>query len=373
MAMKNILRKPLRAFKPYVAGKPIEEVRREYGLTGRIAKMASNENPLGTSPKAMAAMRKALDEVFLYPDDNSFYLRGKIAEKYDVAFENTFAASGSVEVLELAAIAFLDPDDTVVTSEHTFAIYMLAAMKIGANLKMAPMTDGGYRYDLEALAGLIDDKTKIVFLANPTNPTGTWFSSDEFDAFMEKVPEDVLVVYDTAYAEYCPYEDMPDPMKHFRAGRRILYLRTFSKAYGLAGIRAGYAIGPQDMIRGLTTCRVPFSLNLVAQAGAMGALDDIEFAEKARKFNEEELAFLAAGLKDMPVVVPPSRANFLLVDTKKNAQWLFGELQKRGIIVRPMGGYGYPGAIRVNPWLREDNQAFLDHLRELLASDEGAL
>lgn len=369
MADKILLRKPLRVFKPYVAGRPIEEVRRQYGLTGRIAKMASNENPLGTSPKAMEAMRKALDEAYLYPDDNSFYLRRKIAEKFEVPAENVFAASGSVEVLELCAIAFLEPEDVVVTSEHTFAVYALATMKIGANVRLAPMGDGGYRYDLPALADRIDDQTKIVFLANPTNPTGTWFTSDEFDAFMERVPRDVLVVYDTAYAEYCPYADMPDAMKHFRAGRRVLYLRTFSKAYGMAGLRAGYAIGPSDIVHGLMTCRVPFSLNLLAQAGAIAALDDDEFVEQARAFNEQELRFLREGLEQLPVIVPPSRANFLLVDTRKNAQWLFEELQKRGTIVRPMGGYGYPGAIRVNPWLREDNQNFIDRLRELLATD----
>jgi histidinol-phosphate aminotransferase len=373
MAMKNLLRAPLRAFKPYVAGKPIDEVRREYGLTGRIAKMASNENPLGTSPKALEAMRKAIEEVYLYPDDNSYYLRRKIAEKHDVSFENVFAASGSVEVLELTAQAFLEPADGVVTSEHTFAIYMLAALKVGAQLRMAPMIDGGYRYDVPAIGKLVDDRTKVVFLANPTNPTGTWFSGEEFDAFMAGVPEDVLVVYDSAYAEYCPYADMPDPMKHFRAGRRILCLRTFSKAYGLAGMRVGYAIGPTDIIHGLMTCRVAFNLNLVAQAGAMAALDDDEFVRRSREFNDRELAFLREGMDGLPVVIPPSRANFLLVDTKKSAQWLFEELQKRGIIVRPMAGYGYPGAVRVNPWLREDNERFLTSLKELLSSDRGEL
>jgi len=373
MAKKILLRTPLRAFKPYVAGKPIEEVRREYGLTGHIAKMASNENPLGTSPKALEAMRKAIEEVYLYPDDNAFYIRKKIAQTHRVAFENVFAANGSVEVLELAVQAFVEPGDGVVTSEHTFAIYMLAAMKIDAQLRMAPMIDGGYRYDLPAIGKLVDDRTKIVFLANPTNPTGTWFSGEEFDTFMAHVPEDVLVVYDSAYAEYCPYPDMPDPMKHYRQGRRILCLRTFSKAYGMAGIRVGYAIGPADIIHGLMTCRVAFNLNLVAQAGAMAALDDDEFVRRSREFNDRELAFLREGMKELDVIVPPSRANFLLVDTKKNAQWLFEELQKQGIIVRPMGGYGYPGAIRVNPWQREDNERFLSSLKRLLASDQGSL
>lgn len=364
--LKNLLREPLRSFKPYVAGKPIEEVRRELGLTGRIAKLASNENPLGTSPKALAAMRKAIEEVSLYPDDNSFYLRRKVADSFKVGIGNVFAAAGSVEVLELAAIAFLNPGDGVVTSQRTFAIYALAAMKAGADLKLAPMTDGGYRYDLPAIASLVGERTKLVFLANPTNPTGTWFTSKEFDAFMDGVPRDVLVVYDSAYEEYATVDDMPDPMKHFRGGRRLLYVRTLSKAYGLAGMRIGYAIGPEDIVHGLMTCRVPFNANLVAQQGAMAAIDDVEFVRRSREFNTAEIAFLRASLEDLDVVIPPSQTNFILIDTKKDATALFVELQKQGIIVRPMAGAGMPGAIRVSPGLREDNEKFVKCLRELL-------
>ena len=364
--LKNLLREPLRSFKPYVAGKPIEEVRRELGLTGRIAKLASNENPLGTSPKALDAMRKAIEEVSLYPDDNSYYLRQKVAATFQVGIDNVFAAAGSVEVLELAGIAFLNPGDGVVTSQRTFAIYALAAMKAGADLKMAPMTDGGFRYDLPAIAGLINEKTKLVFLANPTNPTGTWFTGKEFDAFMDRVPPDVLVVYDSAYEEYATVGDLPDPMRHFRAGRRLLYVRTLSKAYGLAGMRIGYGIGPADIIAGLMTCRFPFNANLVAQQGAMAAIDDHEFVQKSREFNAGEIAFLRASLQDLEVVIPPSQTNFILIDTKKDANWLFVELQKKGIIVRPMAGAGMPGAIRVSPGLREDNERFVKYLRELL-------
>ncbi len=373
MTSSNLLREPLRAVRPYVAGKPIEEVRREYGLTGRIAKLASNENPLGTSPKALEAMRKAVEEVSLYPDDSAFYLRNKIAEKHGVAIDNVFVASGSVEVLELCGIAFLDPVDAVVTSEKTFAIYELVARKAGAHLRLAPMIDGGYRYDLRAIADRIDDRVKIVFLANPTNPTGTWFTREEFDSFMERVPRDVLVVYDSAYEEYTTVDDMPDPLHHFREGRRLLYIRTFSKAYGLAGMRIGYAIGPSDILSGLATCRFPFSANLVAQAAALAALDDVDFVRRSREFNQTELAFLREGLASLPVTVPPSQANFLLIDTRKDASWLFIELQKRGIIVRPMGGYGLPHAIRVSPGLREDNIRFLQNLRDLLTSPQGTL
>jgi len=364
--MKNLLRKPLLSFKPYVAGKPIEEVRREHGITGRIAKLASNENPLGTSPLALEAMHKALDEVSLYPDDNAYYFRNKVAGRYGVSIDNIFAAAGSVEVIELAAIAFLNPGDNVVTSERTFAIYKLATIKSGATIREVPMTDGGYRYDLRAILKKITKRTKIVFLANPTNPTGTWFTRDEFDWFMAEVPEDVLVVYDSAYEEFCTVEDMPDPVKHFKAGRRILYSRTFSKAFGLAGIRVGFALGPEDMIHGLMTCRFPFNTSLIAQAGAMAAMDDDAFVSRSKQHTTRELAFLRDELAGMPVRVPPTQANFVLVDTNQDALRIFNELQKRGIIVRPMGGYGMPGAIRVSPGTREDNKAFIENLRDLL-------
>ena len=372
-SLKNLLREPLRSFKPYVAGKPIEEVRRELGLTGRIAKMASNENPLGTSPKAIEAVRKALDEANIYPDDAAYYLREKIAHKFGVQLENVFTANGSVEILELAAQAFLNPGDSIVTSEHTFAMYELAAKKSGATVRLAPMTGDGYRYNLRAIASLVDETTKIVFLANPTNPTGTWFEASEFEGFLAAIPQDVLIVYDTAYAEYCPYDDMPDALGAMKQGRRLLYVRTLSKAYGLAGLRVGYGIGPSDIIHGLTTCRVPFNVNALAQVAAIAAIDDDEFVAKARAFNDKELAFLRYGLSVLPVTVPPSRANFLLIDTKKNARWLFTELQKRGTIVRPMGGYGYPGAVRVSPWLHEDNESFLRQLVDLLLTKEGDL
>lgn len=371
MPKNHLLREPLRAFKPYVAGKPIEEVRREFGLTGRIAKLASNENPLGTSPLALAAMRKAVEEVFLYPDDSSYYLRRRIAEKFGVGFDNVFAASGSVEVIELCGAAFLDSGDAVVTSATTFAMYELVARKAGAAVRLVPMCDGGYRYDLSQIGAQIDDRVKLVFLANPTNPTGTWFTRAEFDTFMDRVPRDVLVVYDAAYEEYTTTDDMPDPMVYVKAGRRLLYVRTFSKAYGLAGIRAGFALGPVDIVQGLMACRLPFNANLVAQAGAMAALDDAEFVRRSREFNQRELQFLRDGLRELPVTVPPSQANFLLIDTHKDANWLFVKLQQRGIIVRPMGGYGLAGAIRVSPGLREDNERFLAELRPMLLGEEG--
>lgn len=367
MSPRNLLRQPLREFKPYVVGKPIETVRREYGLTGRIAKLASNENPLGTSPKAIEAMHWAVEEVSFYPDDSAYQYREKVARKYGVEMANVFSASGSVEIIELAAIAFLERGDGVVSSEKTFAMYALVAAKAGAVYRTSPMRDGGYRYDLEAMAKLVDSSTKIVFLANPTNPTGTWFNKAEFDAFMARVPEDTLVVYDSAYEEYLTIDDAPDPVAHFRAGRRLLLLRTFSKAYGLAGIRIGFAIGPADIVAGLQTCRIPFNANLVAQAAALAAMEDHEFVRRTKEHTLAELQFLRSGLEGLPVQVPPTQTNFLYIDGPKIAVWLFQELQKVGVIVRPVG----PQAIRVSTGLREDNVKFLEHFRRLLSSPEG--
>jgi len=228
------------------------------------------------------------------------------------------------------------------------------------------MIDGGFRYDMEALAEQLDENVKIVFLANPTNPTGTWFTSDEFDTFMDKVHPDTLVVYDSAYDEFVTTDDMPDPWKHLKAGKRILILRTFSKAFGLAGVRGGYAAGPKDIVSGLMMARTSFNMNLVSQAGCMAAIDDDEFVAKTHEHTIKELEFLREGLKDLPVTVPPSQTNFLLIDTEKDAKWLFEELQKRAIIIRPMGGYGMPKAIRVNVGLHEDNVRFLAEFKELI-------
>ncbi len=369
MSPKNLLREPLLAFKPYTTGKPIEEVRRQYGLTGRIAKLASNENPMGTSPKALAAMHDAVEQVAYYPDDNAYYFKQKLSELYNCDLENVIIGSGSVEILEQIGIAFLNPGDQVVTSQKTFAMYEKVAQKAGAVLKMAPMIDGGFRYDLDALAALIEPATKVVFLANPTNPTGTWFNQAEFDAFMAKVPEDTLVVYDCAYSEYVTVDDLPDPMPYFHAGRRILYLRTLSKAYGLAGVRIGYGIGPADIIQGINLVRTPFNANLVALAAGMAALDDHEFVAKVRDYNTVELAYLRENLQDLPITMPPSQTNFLLIVTEKRAVWLFEELQKAGVIVRPIG----ERAIRVNTGLHEDNVAFVEHFRRLMQSPEGRL
>jgi histidinol-phosphate aminotransferase len=366
MTERDYRRPAMRPFKPYVAGKPSKEVQRELGIEGPVAKLASNENPLGPSPKALEAIRSVLDRLHLYPFDDAWYFRQAIARHHGVEPSMVFAASGSVEVIELCGVVLLEPQDEVLTSERTFAIYGLAAQKAGARLVLVPTRDG-YAYDLDAMAAAITPATKIIFLANPTNPTGTWFNSDEFDRFMARVPEDILVVYDEAYFHYTTAPDMPDPWKHLRAGRDLLILRTFSKSQGLAGLRVGYAVGPARVIGHVNLGRFPFNINLLAQVAGIAALEDRDHVEASRAFNQRELAFLRASIEDLDVTIPPSQANFILIDTRRDANWLFVELQKRGVIVRPMGGYGMPGAIRVNPGTHEENMLFIKAFRELMS------
>ncbi len=365
MSARDYRRPTFHGFKPYVAGKPIEEVERELGLGIPIAKLASNENPLGPSPKAIAAIREALPRLHLYPHDDSWYYRQAVARHHEVTFEEVFAAAGSVEVIELCAHVFLEAGDEVVTSEKTFAIYTLATLKSGARLVLTPCRDR-YWYDLEAMRARITSRTKLVFLANPTNPTGTWFSRSEFDAFMEAIPEDILVVYDEAYHHYITRDDLPDPWAWFRRGRDVLMLRTFSKSHGLAGLRAGYAVGPARIVEGLIQGRTAFNMSSLAQAAGIAALEDAEFIERSRRFNAGEMAWMWTALQDLPVTVPPSQTNFHLVDTAHDANALFVALQRRGVIVRPMGGYQLPHAIRVNVGLRTENERFVEALRELL-------
>jgi len=365
MSERDYRKETLKSFKPYVVGKPIEEVKRELGLTGRIAKLASNENPLGVCPKALEAIREHAAEVNLYPDDNHFYLKQKVAAKQGVEIDELYIASGSVEIIEVIGNAFLEPGDEVIASAGSFAMYRLAAMKAGATFVEIPLKDK-YHVDLEAMAAAITDKTKVIFYPNPNNPTGTWNTADEFDAFMDKVPQDVLMVYDAAYFEYITDSDLPNPKKYFDQGRDFMVLHTFSKIYGMAGLRIGYGYGPKNIIAHLNLGRIPFNANVLAQAAAMGALEDDEFVVKTRDFTRTELDYIIDELKDQPVTLVPSQTNFVLIDTEKEGPWLFAELQKRGIIVRPMVGYGFPNAIRVNVGLHEDNERFVAAFKELL-------
>lgn len=365
MSERDYRRGPLKGFRPYVAGKPPKEVQRELGIPGPIAKLASNENPLGPSPVAIQAVRDVLESQHFYPFDDSYYFKEAVARFHNVRISEVFAAAGSVEVIELVGPCLLEPGDEVVTSDRTFAIYYLVPRKAGADLVIAPCKDG-YFYDLEAILARVTPRTKVVFLANPTNPTGTWFGKEEFDRFMERLPEDILVVYDEAYVQYVTTADYPDADAWFRKGRDILILRTFSKAYGLAGMRVGYAYGPERIVSALNLGRFPFNVSFVSQVAGIAALQDVEHVTRSREYNRVELEWMRQALRGLDIVIPPSQTNFLLIDTSRDGEWLFVELQKRGVVVRPMAGYGMPGAVRVSPGTREENERFVRAFRDLV-------
>jgi len=354
----------LRSLPVYQPGRPIEEVARELGMPAEsIIKLASNENPLGPSRKAVAAMRKAVTQVHLYPDGNSFYLKQKLATKLGVSPANLILGSGSNEVLELIGHALLCPEAEVVVSEYCFAVYPIVTALFGARLVVVPARDHGH--DLPAMLKAITPNTRVVFVANPNNPTGTVATPEQLADFIKAVPEHVLVALDEAYIEFL--EKPLDLLPEIRAGRKnLLLMRTFSKIYGLAGLRLGYGIGNPEFIADLEKIRQPFNINAVAQAAALAALDDPAHAEKTRKNNLRGLRLYSMAFRKMKLEFVPSAANFILVRVGDGMR-VFNELQKLGVITRPMGGYKLPEWIRISVGTSKENQRCLDALRQALA------
>lgn len=349
----------------YQPGRPIEEVARELGLpaTG-IIKLASNENPLGPSPLAVAAMRKALAGVNLYPDGNAFYLKQKLAAKLGVEPATLLLGNGSNELLEFIGHAVLAPGAEAVVSQYCFAVYPLVAQLFGATLVTVPAKR--YGHDLPALLRAITPRTRAIFVANPNNPTGTKVSPQALRRFVDAVPPHVLLALDEAYLEFLT--DPPDFLPLIRDGQKpnLLLLRTFSKIYGLAGLRVGYGIAGPELIAALEKVRQPFNLNAVAQAGALAALDDTGHVQKTRRNNAAGLAFYTTAFRELGLAFVPSAANFILVRVG-DGQRVFNELQRRGVIVRPMGAYELPEFIRISVGTPEENQRCLEGLKAALA------
>ena len=283
MDIRDLVPEHILQIQPYQPGKPVEELQRELGITDCI-KLASNENPLGPSPKALKAMEGAITKANFYPDGGSYYLKEALAKQFDVQPSQIFTGSGSDEVIELMMKTFLTPSDSVVLSQYSFIVYRLSALGIGATIHSVPRK-ADYTHDLEAMADAITDNTKMLFIDNPTNPLGTMVNRDAFEAFMKRVPERVLVVSDEAYDEYVEADDFPDSFQYLKNGRRILILKTFSKIYGLAGLRIGYGIGPAEVIDAANRIRPPFNVNAIAQAAALAALEDKEHVERSRELN----------------------------------------------------------------------------------------
>jgi histidinol-phosphate aminotransferase len=348
----------------YQPGRPIEEVARELGLDpGGIIKLASNENPLGPSRLGLAAMRQALKQVNLYPDGNAFYLKQKLAAKLGVTPANLILGNGSNEVIEFMGHALLAPGAEVVVSQYCFAVYPIVTALFGAKLVVVPAKNHGH--DLDAMLAAITPNTRIVFVANPNNPTGTTASREELARFVNAVPENVLLAMDEAYIEFL--NEPLDLLPEIRNGSKpnLLLMRTFSKIYGLAGLRIGYGIGHPDFIAALEKIRQPFNINSVAQAGALAALDDTKHVEKTRKINSRGLRLYARTFRKLGLEFIPSQANFILVRVGEG-QRVFGELQKLGVIVRPMGGYQLPEWIRISIGTPKENKRCLEALKTVL-------
>ena len=354
----------LKTLPVYQPGRPIEEVARELNLPAdSIIKVASNENPFGPSPLALAAMQKALTGVNLYPDGNAFYLKQKLAAKLGVETGNLILGNGSNEIIEFVSHALLAAGDDVVVSQFCFAIYPIVAKMFGANVIAVPAKDHGH--DLPAMLEAITPKTRIVFVANPNNPTGTLAPREEVIQFVNEVPDDVLLVMDEAYIEFLDDAVELVPLIRLGVRKNLILMRTFSKIYGLAGLRIGYGIGNPDLIAALEKTRQPFNINSLAQAAALAALDDDEHVRKTRSNNFSGLEFFRRAFRDLKLEFVPSFANFILVRVGEG-QKVFDAMQKQGVIVRPMGGYQLPEWIRVSVGTPQENERCLNVLKAVL-------
>ncbi|MBE9504181.1 MAG: histidinol-phosphate transaminase [Proteobacteria bacterium] len=354
---------------PYPPGKPIQEVEREYGVSNSI-KLASNECPLGPSPRAVEAINKVKSQLHIYPDGSGFYLKRKLSEKLDIHPENIILGNGSNEILELIARAFINKNDEAVMGDPAFIAYQLIVKSLGGKAVPVPLID--YTHDLKSMAEAVTAKTRVVFVANPNNPTGTVVKKEEMAAFFKAVPDDVLIVMDEAYYEYAStMEDFEDSISYLKALKNLIVLRTFSKAYGLAGLRAGYGIASKDIISTLERVRQPFNVNSLALAGAEAALDDNEHIARGLQVNSDGMLYLTSELKQLGLSYVESFANFLLIDVEMDGKMLSEALMQEGVIVRPMSGYGLTNHIRVTIGLSEENERCIKALGACIKQIEG--
>ncbi len=352
---------------PYVPGRPVESVAREMGLDpDTIVKLASNENPLGVSPGALEAMRNNAADAYRYPDGGATALRTKLAQKHNVDFNQIIVGAGSNEILEFIAHCFVSRDSSAVMSAHAFAIYKILTRMFGGRILEIPAA--GLAHDLENMVAAVRDDTSVLFVCNPNNPTGTQLSGEQIDWLMRRVPEHVLVVFDEAYAEIT-LDKMPNTMQYVHDKRNCVILRSFSKAYGLAGLRVGYAVGPEPIINALQKPRQPFNVNRLAQTAAEAALDDDEFVERSRELFRESAEYLAQTCEKLAVPYQPTSANYMLLNVGNGAQ-VAEELMKRGVIVRPMGGYDLPEHVRVSFGTMPENQRLVAELERLRQEEQ---
>lgn len=361
----------IRAIAPYQPGKPTSELERELGISG-IVKLASNENPLGASPKAIAAARAALEQIHLYPDGNGYALKNALSKRYDVSLAQVFLGNGSNDLLELAAKAFLTVGDKAVYADHAFAVYPLAVQAIGAIGISVPAKNFGHDLDAMRVAA-VEQGAKLIFIANPNNPTGTFLSGEVLHAFLRVLPENILVVLDEAYNEYLPLECRYDSVSWLKEFPNLILSRTFSKAYGLAALRVGYALGSAQVVEMLNRVRQPFNVNSVAQAAAVAALEDAEFVRRTFELNQRGMVQLTNGFQQMGLAYIPSYGNFVsfnVTDTTRaspeSAMRVYQRLLESGVIVRPVASYAMPDYLRVSIGLEIENEKFLSALQKIL-------
>ncbi len=351
--------------RPYMPGKPIEEVERELGIKGSI-KLASNENPIGPSPMAIKAILDALTHtnksigLNRYPDGGGYYIKKALAKKLLINEDELILGNGSNELIDLAVRTFMKWDEEAVMAKPSFIVYSIAVQSVGAKPIEVPLKN--YTHDLDAMAEAVTPKTRILFIANPNNPTGTINKKDEFERLMKVLPDGILVIVDEAYYEYVMDPDFADSMKYFREGRDILILRTFSKIYGLAGLRIGYGIARKDIITEINKLRPPFNTNTIAQKAALEALKDEEHIKYSKQINDRGKKYLYRELASLGLEYVPTEANFIYILVRKNANDLYNELLKEGVIIRPIG----PQEIRVTIGLPEENRRFIEALKKVM-------
>lgn len=345
---------------PYVPGKPIDELERELGIP-RAIKLASNENPLGSSPKAVAVLAETAATLHRYPDGGAHRLRAALADRYKLTPEHVILGNGSDEILGLLARAFLSPGDEAVMADQTFVIYKMEVTAAHGKPVIVPLTQ--WQHDLAAMTEAITDRTRLVFVCNPNNPTGTMVTASDVNAFMRRVPDDVIVIFDEAYYEYVQDQHFPDSLDWVTQRRNAVVLRTFSKIYGLAGLRVGYGLTTPEIAGYLNRVRPPFNVNTMAQRAALAALTDDEHVARSRALNAAEMATVRAGLVALGFQPVPSQANFLLFDVGRDGRAVFEALLRQGVIVRHIEGR----LLRVTIGLPEENRYFLDALKKVLS------
>lgn len=365
MTIYDRLSANLNAIAPYKPGTPIEDVARTFGLDPEtIIKLASNENPLGPSPKAAAAMAAHIRHCHRYPDGPAFELRRKLASHYQVDLEQVMVGNGSNEILEFVGHCFLNPNTSVVFSAHSFAVYKLVAQMFGARYVEVPMTPD-LVHDIQAMVARVKDDTAVIFICNPNNPTGTMVRNEELAAAVATIPESTLIVIDEAYAELTLAE-MPNTLGWLRERENVLICRTFSKAYGMAGLRLGYGIGSAKLIQALQKVRQPFNVNLLAQVGGIAALDDGEFVQRSRELCRRERDYVEGVCRELGLPFIPTTTNFMLIRVGNGAE-ITQALMQRGVIVRAMDSYQLPEYIRLTFGTHEENVRFVNELRQLLS------